>query len=270
MAFELVEPVVEPTPEPPTPPIEEAPPVETPIVEAPPDVVAAPTVPDPDARHRSAQRRINEITRKMHDAERDAEYWRSRATQGSEQAPQEPHEPQPDEFDTQEGYIRAAARWEAYQVQSEAAAAAEKREAEATRGAALKQFESQLDKARQVHEDFDEVIASPVFTVAMQQAIFESDTGAEVAYYLGTHEDEAKRISNLAPSQVMREIIKIENKLATPAPIPPKRVSMAPAPITPLGGGGASTTVDPSRMTTAEWMEWDRNQTLERLKAKPF
>jgi hypothetical protein len=225
----------------------------------------------PDAPRRSAQRRIDELTRQKHDALREAEYWRAKAVGTQTPAPptRQDREPQPESFDTQEDYIRAAARWEATQIQREAAEAGAAAKAEAERGEVLNKFERQLVKARQVHEDFDDVISQPVFTPAMQQAIFESELGAEVAYYLGTHEDEALRIAQLPPLRAVKEIAKLEIKLEAPAAPVPKKVSAAPAPIVPLKGGGPAV-VDPSRMTTEEWMAWDKSQRLERLKSKPF
>lgn len=247
---DVQEPLTPPTGEPSEP--EEAP---APIVEPPTE---EPTQEPPatlEARRRSAQRRIDELTRQKHDALREAEYWRSKAGQAPsvESKPSMTREPQPDDYDTQEDYIRAAARWEAYQVHREAVEHNRAQQAEVERGEVLNKFERQLVKARQTHEDFDDVIAQPVFTPAMQQAIFESEVGAEVAYYLGTHEEEALRIAQLSPLRAIKEIAKLEVRL-TPGTPQPRRVSTAPLPITPLKGG-APVLADPTKMTAQEYWE---------------
>lgn len=261
--------------------IVEAPVVETSPVEEPVQTVGTivtESTPEPlvtsEPKGRSAQRRIDEITRQKHDAIRDAEYWRNKATQVSPVTqPSVTKEPTPEGYDTQEDYIRAAARWEAHQVQREAEESGRAKQAEVERGKVLNEFQRQITKARIAHEDFDDVISQPMFTPAMQEAIFDSELGAEIAYYLGTHEEEAYTISQLSPTRAIREITRLESKL-TPAAVTtpllqPRRVSVAPVPITPLSGG-ATAVADPSRMTTDEWMAWDRQQKMERLKARPF
>lgn len=64
--------------------------------------------------------------------------------------------------------------------------------------------------------------------------IAEMDKGVEVAYHLGTHLDEADRISRMTPIQRARELAKLEMTVATPQA---KKVSGAPEPITPVDGG---------------------------------
>ncbi len=50
---------------------------------------------------------------------------------------------------------------------------------------------------------------------------------------------------------------------------PIKRESQAPEPLpNKLGGGSAPTEVDPEKMSTAEWMAWDKKRTLDKLKAR--
>ena len=71
-------------------------------------------------------------------------------------------------------------------------------------------------------------------TPPMAEAIMRSDNGAEVAYHLGKHPDEAARIAKL-PSVGM-QLFEMGKLAATLAKPPPAAVSRAPAPIVPLTG----------------------------------
>lgn len=74
-----------------------------------------------------------------------------------------------------------------------------------------------------VNRDFLELAAS-------------SDAGHKVLHHLGTDLDEAARILSLPPVQMARELTRLEIKLAQPQAKP---VSKAPAPVKPIGSGGA-------------------------------
>ena len=128
-----------------------------------------------------------------------------------------------------------------------------------------------MQKLAEQHPDIFEVIERPVFTPAMREAIWSSEIGAQIAYHLWQHHAEAMRIGGLSPVAVAREIGKIEAKLgAAPAASASRTVSSAPEPITPVGGATTTTTKDPEKMTTEEWMAWDKERTKERLKANPL
>lgn len=114
---------------------------------------------------------------------------------------------------------------------------------------------------KQKYADFESVVDSPVFTPEMREGIFDSEQGPEIAYFLGKNHAEANRIAGLPPAQMLREIGKLEARFAPN----PKAVSAAPSPITPVTGT-AGPSKDPEQMTTAEWMAWNRQKELERLK----
>jgi hypothetical protein len=66
----------------------------------------------------------------------------------------------------------------------------------------------------------------------------EAENGPDVAYHLGKHPDEAKRIAGLAPGRQIFEIARLSEKLTVapktnvtkaPDPIRPHRPSSAPA-----------------------------------------
>ena len=121
--------------------------------------------------------------------------------------------------ETREAEARAdEARARARIAQQEAAVryqqARAQRAAEAEKRAEL-QFEARLKLARLFHPDLDEVIARPEFkpTPAMQEAMFRSPAGPEVAYWLAKHPEESERIAAEPPRKAKGEIHKIEQKL---------------------------------------------------------
>jgi hypothetical protein len=102
----------------------------------------------------------------------------------------------------------------------------------------------------------------------MRYAILNSDTGPELAYFLGLPEnrDTALKIQSLSPDRQYYEMGKLETKIALAQKT--KKVPSAPPPISPVGMSGTGGEVDPSKMSTAEWMAWDKQKTLDKLKAK--
>ena len=93
------------------------------------------------------------------------------------------------------------------------------------------------------------------------QSLLGMDDAHKVIYSLGKNPEEALRILSLPPVQQGRELERLALKAGQPAA---KAVSKAPAPITPVDG---STTVetDPSKMSTDEWMKWRAKNTKTRF-----
>ena len=162
--------------------------------------------------------------------------------------------PQPGDFDSALDYADALAD---YKVNQKIAA----REAEKYRTTIETTYDTRAEKARDKYDDFDDVVLNPDLRItdAMADVIKESEVGPEVAYYLGTNPKEADRIANLSPLSQAREIGKLEAALS--ANPPAKKVTSAPAPISPVRRGSSAHTVDPSdprsvkAMSDAEWIK---------------
>jgi len=217
----------------------------------------------------TAQERINEITRLRREAERRAERAEARLrekeglAQPKPQTPaQLPPRPTIDKFETTEMYEDALFEWRD-QVQSAKAAVAEGERAEAE---ALRIFNENAKDFRKEHPDFDDVIENPVFTPNMRYAILQSENGPQVAYHLGLpkNKDIAEHIRRLTVERQLYEVGKLETQILIAKKT--RKVPSAPAPIQPVGMSGVSGAKDPSKMTTAEWMEWDKQQELAKLK----
>jgi hypothetical protein len=116
------------------------------------------------------------------------------------------------------------------------------------------------------YEDFDDVVfaedvkITPVMRDAML-VVDDPEIQAEIAYFLGSNNKEATRISKLSPMRQVTEIGKLEAKiLSKPAS---KRPSAAPKPIKPVGG--AKTPTDAHQPTDDfETFRGKRNKELGR------
>lgn len=160
--------------------------------------------------------------------------------------------PSPDKYEGGEldpKYIVALAKWELKQEQQQAERAQRERTAGERRNAVI-------EMARSKYDDFDDVMAGTPITPEMAEAITESEIGHDLAYWLGQHPDEAKRIAKLTPLAAAKEIGRIEARLQTPSP---KKPTAAPAPIRPVGTS-PSVTPDPEKMSVSEWMAWRNKQ----------
>lgn len=122
------------------------------------------------------------------------------------------------------------------------------------------------------YEDFIAVVTDPTLplTEDLIDAVRTSDnevvTPADVLYYLGKNKAEAVRLSRLKPTQMARELARIEVKIENsksklpptpkaPSSVEAKKVSTAPSPITPTGST-IVITKDPEKMTQAEYEKW--------------
>lgn len=234
--------------------------------------------PPPEPKKKTAQERIAEITRARREAEREKEYWRKVALDREAAAtppahtkatppayvPGVPERPTLDQFETTTDYENALLEWHDMRKSVTARAEQERRETES----AFQTFQRRADKVRQEYEDFDDVIEAPVFSPSMQAAILHSEHGPTVAYHLGTHQDVAERIRNLPERLQAYEIGKLETQLLLAKST--KKVPSAPPPIAPVGmgagtGGGGS---DAPPKDIKEWMEWDKQRTIARLKQR--
>lgn len=205
----------------------------------------------PRPKGKSAQDRIDELVRDKHAERRAREAAERRLAELEAQvrpqpktdAPQADAEPDPSQYtygETDPGFIRDLARFEAKQAFKAEAEQAQRRTQAQTIDQAWN--ERQQSFAKDTPDYFQVLDSDWVCTPVMADAIKTSDEGAAVAYHLAQHPDEARRIAGLPQLAQVRELGKLEAKLATPAAAStpqPKTVSDAPAPHpTARGAGG--------------------------------
>lgn len=242
------------------------------------DADPAPAVNDADEASRKpgqgAQKRIDELTRKRYDAEREAAYWRDLALKQQPPAtPEATRTSAPQELPTlaqfgydemkyqaalidyaaQEAERRTLDRIREHQTQTQQAqgrSAFEKRQAE---------FQSAMPDYRA------KVLENPTLPIssAMVEVIVESEQGPAIAYYLAENRDLAEQIARLPPVQAARAIGRIEarleaNRPAAASQAPP--VSKAPPPPPRIEATEPAVEKDPDQMSPEAWLKWRTKQ----------
>jgi hypothetical protein len=251
----------------------------------------------PEAPRVYSQAEVDEITKKVRKnteyrtkKEQEA-YWRGR-TEAPRQAPEAPKPPPEDKEPARDDfadYTDYAAKHAAWVARTETAAQFEKRDKEA---AARAKAEAQAKrnqefqaKAKAKYADFEERLASigdmPMHA-EVYEAIADSSVGHDILIHFADSPSDYERIAGLPPSAQIREIGKLEARFEAAATksdepktpeasaavpsAPAAPVSRAPAPITPLKGGGT-----PPTNVIKDGMSFDefrrvRNRQLGRVK----
>ncbi len=220
----------------------------------------------------TAQERIDEITYKRREAEREAEYWKNVALGEAEPPvidkvdeppatpPKDDTRPKQANYGTAEEYEDALFDWrdgKQADQQQKTAKMVEMQER-------LKGYNARAEAFRAANPDFDKVIEAPVFTDTMRELLLDIENGPMITYHIAKNPEIADKIKVLPPNSQVYAIHKLENELLIAQEEKP---TAAPEPITPVGATGA-TDVDPSKMNIDEWMEWDKKRSIEKITKK--
>jgi hypothetical protein len=218
------------------------------------DKVEQEIVEEEQPRKPSAKDRIDELTKRFRDEEREKTFWREQAM--SRQAPKQPEpepteeaEPDPASYEygeTDVRYIKDVAKFEVRrEIAANEAKNAEARKAETVQS----RWQQEVSKAVDKYPDFEDRVFGGAerrewqLTPVAKDAIFDCDSPADVAYHLATNPTEAARIARLSPLAQVREIGKLEAKLAEPTKPTPKTATDAPPPPPQIRGNGGRFTV---------------------------
>lgn len=208
---------------------------EQPVSEADNTETADDTGDRPKKKH-WAHERIDELTRQRREAERQAEFWKARASQTVD----------PNSLDYEEGIAERTIQ-RTRQEQAETATAT------ATM-LATEAFSYREAEAREKFTDYDTVTRNPnvAITQDMASLIRDSEFGPDIAYHLGKNPAEAARIASLPTIRQAAELGKLE--VALSAPKPARKVPAAPVqPVSGIAAGGAK---DPASMSMSEYAAW--------------
>jgi hypothetical protein len=184
-----------------------------------------------------------------------------------------PVKPKADDFNTyaeyedaKDDYYEKLADWKAEQKVSKAFESQNKRSQEQAQQKDLEDritnYRKQVEDARKVHADFDEVINSydGELTPHMQAALLDSEMGAEVSYYLAKHPEEAEKLEGMGLIQINKAIAKIEAKLEMKSQKSVVKTSNSPPPINPVTKGTTKSTKSPDEMDMDEYNAWRDSQ----------
>lgn len=253
--------------------------VETPAAtEAAPDTTEAKAV-DRDEAGRfknPAQPRIDELTRARREAEREAQYWRTRAQtrEAQDSAKAAPTKPTPDKFTDNTEYLEALTDFKASEkVSVELQKDREERAKEAAAERNRKAWAESSAKARELHKDYDEVLSASDVGISdnLRKALDDSDDRAGLAYHLSKNPAIAERLNGLSETGAAREIGRLEAQLAK-APeakvepveeevkeTPVRKTSAAPPPAKPVPSGRSSP-VDLAKMGMDDYVKTRKSQ----------
>lgn len=206
------------------------------------------------------QKRIDQITRQKHDAERRVEELEQRLNTTSQQQIAPAGKPKLEDFDYDDAkYIDALTDWKVGNALDTRQKQDTERQQQQTARQTAQNFESKREQVIAegiaAYEDFEEkTLNNPnlVITQDMANVLTESELGRDVFYYLGNNAEESRRIAGLTPMNQARELGMIEAGLKMK---PKKKVTSAPEPIQAVGARGAtSANIDPSK----DYKAWAR------------
>lgn len=159
-------------------------------------------------------------------------------------APEKPAEkPIPENYQTWQEYEDAKDQWTLKTATSEAVKVlkedTQKSKSDDLLKAKVEAYEGKMEKARETYADYDEVTEAydGPLTVEMQREMLDSDSGAEIAYYLAKNPKEAEAMAGMSINGMIRAMGKLEAKLeAGKSERAAVKTTKAPAPITPVRG----------------------------------
>jgi hypothetical protein len=244
-------------------------------------------------RHASAQKRIDELTRQYREEQRRADrlegemqairrQWDGPPSPSPDStpapAPVPAGKPTADSFGTYDEYVEALAGWRADQRfaerMTEERAAQQAREQQAHLEQTTRTFADREAKTKAEIPDYDDVIAGAsalAVTPPMVSAIYESEDGPKLRYYLATHPDECRQIAAMPATSALRALGRIEATFATvPSKPTMPTLTAAPAPIRPVStSSSANLSTDLSDdLSDAEWIKRREAQVRARIAAR--
>jgi hypothetical protein len=230
-------------------------------------------------RKGGVQKKIDKLTRRLTDRERELEYWKNQAI--AKATPQaspkvdpkdEPKasatrvegEPNPDDFASVTDYFKALTKFEREQDRKVYEAKRAESDAQEAQKKKRDAHLARVDEFRKTTADFAEAIEdvgdfplSPEF----EDAIMDSELGPQLIYALAKDRAELERVSKLQGASLQRALGRIEAKIESQSSQdkPEPKKSAAPTPIKPLGQSSKSSAVKtPEDMDIEEYMAWRR------------
>lgn len=212
------------------------------------------------AQHRNkVQERINELTFKKNEAERQARHWQAIA-----EGRQTPAAPKATDFGSDEEYQTAL--WDhrvktgVQQGLSENAQQAAQKFSQDAAAAQAETYSQRVSEAVQRMPDFAEVVGKADINIspALQGALMDSEMGPDLVYHLAKNPADAQRLSQLPERQMLRELITMESTLGKPS-APAARTTKAPPPVKPGSAAAAPANTDPAKMNQREYEAWRKS-----------
>ena len=193
-------------------------------------------------------RRLDKAYRERAEAQARADFLEKQVNELRQSAPPQKVEGEPTlaQFDYDpEKYATAKAEFAKSQALKELEAKQREQVSQSFQTELVSKWEEKVDKSLDKYDDYQEVVGELKPVSPLIVAIMDAENGPDIAYYLGKHLDEAKRLAALPHVSQIREIGRLEAKLSL-APAKPITPSKAPPPITPVTGAASTATDVPS------------------------
>ena len=237
---------------------------EDPVV-ADPEIKVEPVIEEDDEKHpKQVKTKFEKIRSERNEAriaaeeakkERDALKARLDAIEGKTAD----DEPKPDKFTDAVEFGKAYGKWLAAKERKEDAARQQTERETAERKRVIDSWNKEYTKVSKQYEDFEEVMADPlnIDHQTVIDSIYESDIGPHINYYLSKNREEADKINEMGVKAALKYLGRIEAKIeadleakkeAKNKPeqevvgnLARKKITPAPAPISPIKGVGSTT-----------------------------
>lgn len=219
-----------------------------------------PATPDPAAAERLRraaeldpfEKRIARQTAKLSAAERERDHYRQQleALQAGSSEPKPATLPPANLTDTQ--------------IEERANAIAEQRAFEKSRDKMLAGGETKFGRDQFVGACNTLANLGANDQPAFLQAVTELENGSDVLHHLGNNPELAVRMMSMPPMAMMKELTKLEARITAPAP--PKPVSRAPSPISPIDvGHEVDENAEPDvEKEPTKWMRWAEKRAIKK------
>lgn len=187
------------------------------------------------------------------------------ARKPAEQPSTPTEEPRLDQYNYDvEAYTKAHHQWSIDRSRKESETAAKQAE-EARRNAEVSiSYKQRVDDFVQEHPDFEEVVNTIPYALPSDviAAIMAHENGPQIAYHLGSNDDDASKMAMVRPDMAAAAVQRIASRLTATqkAPeTPSKPLSKAPPP-TPMVSGRSPTETPPEKMTDDQWFQARRSR----------
>lgn len=219
------------------------------------------------------QKRIDKLSKKVADTERDLEYWRQEALRGKSQPQPEVTKPQvdlskrpkADDFKTADEYTEALIDWKADQKLAAKEQSDRQKAAQTEVQSKIQKHQERVKEFAKQTDDWEEMIESVKvpLSLTVQEAIIDSEHGPEIMYELAKDTEELKRISSLSPIAAAKAIGRLEAQfLKKTSTKETKTTSSVPAPVKTVRSKGVTTSGYREDMSQSEYNAW-RNEQLK-------
>lgn len=218
----------------------------------------------PERKNKGVGKRINELTREKYEAIRKAEALEARLREveaaKAEQAASQPTRAKPTlescNYDP-EAFAEAVAEWKI--EQTFAAREAKAREYQQRTAAEEKaaKFSAKVQELEAISPGaWQRAITAPLNpTPAMLEVIQDSDVGPHIGVWLADNLDEAEALRHMSPLRAAARLGQIEAQIRAGLSKRQTKTTSAPPPASKVSGS-APVSVDPSKMTMAEYVAW--------------